>query len=378
MTTRRAPNLAELPPPPPGRAGWPWTKAAPPRPPLPTRDWPRVTIVTPSFNQADYLEETIRSVLLQEYPNLEYIVIDGGSTDGSVAILERYSPWLDHWVSEPDAGQSDAINKGLSRATGEWFNWINSDDCLLPGALAAIAAAAAPGLDLICGREVVGTTLAGALDAGHTRLADDLETTLVHHRVCQQGMFFRLAKVRAVGGLRSELHYVMDLDLLARVLLRSGLGSARPLPSRLAFFRQHAAAKTHLVFPRFLHEERRLFHGLARALGCDRPLLDRILPPERAAESLPATDTDRLDRDRFSARLAWRFWWEGVIEDAWSRRDFARFRHELRLFRNRFPGVGGTRAARLAFLAHVPDTFLAALSALRRNKSPTASDRPSP
>lgn len=101
--------------------------------------WPRITLVTPSFNQARFIEATIRSVLFQRYPNLEYIVIDGGSTDGTLDIIKKYEPWLSYWVSEPDKGPVDAIKKGFARATGEWFNWLNSDDFLLPGALHTLA-----------------------------------------------------------------------------------------------------------------------------------------------------------------------------------------------------------------------------------------------
>jgi len=147
------PTLAELPAPPPGRSGWPWTVEAPPAPAaLPDGSpWPRITIVTPSFNQAPFLEETIRPVLLQGYPDLEYIVMDGGSTDDSAAIVERYAPWLAHWASQRDRGQSNAINLGFARATGGWLGWLNSDDCYAPGALRAL---------------VEGATRAGATWAG--------------------------------------------------------------------------------------------------------------------------------------------------------------------------------------------------------------------
>jgi glycosyltransferase involved in cell wall biosynthesis len=99
-----------------------------------TAELPRISLVTPSFNQAEFLEATLRSVLDQGYPNLEYIVVDGGSTDGSTAILERYADRLAWWVSEPDRGHGHALNKGFARATGEILGWINSDDLLLPGA----------------------------------------------------------------------------------------------------------------------------------------------------------------------------------------------------------------------------------------------------
>jgi len=137
----RCPTLADLPAPPAGRVGWPWTCESPQLPDtMPDgRPWPRISIVTPSFNQGQYIEETIRSVLLQGYPDLEYIVIDGGSTDESVEIIRKYEPWLAYWVSEKDRGQSHAINKGFERCTGEIVNWLCSDDLLAPGALAAVA-----------------------------------------------------------------------------------------------------------------------------------------------------------------------------------------------------------------------------------------------
>src|SRR5687767_11548136 len=121
--------VADLAAAPVGRSGWPWICPGTARGQLVLAgsDWPRITIVTPSFNQAQFLEETIRSVLLQGYPNLEYIIIDGGSTDKSVDIIKKYEQWLAYWVSEPDRGQSDAINKGFEKATGEVFAWINSD-----------------------------------------------------------------------------------------------------------------------------------------------------------------------------------------------------------------------------------------------------------
>jgi hypothetical protein len=133
-------NLSELPPPPPGRSGWPWTDI-PPCHTMKTsesQECPSVTVITPSFNQAEFIEETIRSVLLQGYPTLEYIVVDGGSTDGTVKILQRYEPWL-RWISERDAGQADAINKGLRLASGDVLSYLNSDDLYLPGGITAIA-----------------------------------------------------------------------------------------------------------------------------------------------------------------------------------------------------------------------------------------------
>lgn len=131
------PRLTDLPPPPPGRKGWPWTEESIPLPTwMPNASpWPRITIVTPSFNQGQFIEETIRSVLLQGYPNFEYIVIDGASTDESLKIIEKYSPWIAYWTSEKDRGQADAINKGFAYSSGDILGFLNSDDIYTRGAL---------------------------------------------------------------------------------------------------------------------------------------------------------------------------------------------------------------------------------------------------
>ena len=117
------------------------------------KTYPKITVITPSFNQAEFLERTIKSVLDQNYPNLEYIIMDGGSTDGSVEIIQKYEKYLKFWASEKDNGQSHAINKGLKIATGEWVSWQNSDDIYYPGAFksAAVAAQTHPEVGLIIG-----------------------------------------------------------------------------------------------------------------------------------------------------------------------------------------------------------------------------------
>ena len=133
----RCPALKELPPPPAGKTGWPWTEESTPAPDVPASGeaWPRISIVTPSYNQSAFLEETIRSVLLQGYPKLEYFVVDGGSTDGSIEIIEKYSRWLTQWVSERDSGQTEAINKGFAWSGGDILGYLNSDDVYFPSAL---------------------------------------------------------------------------------------------------------------------------------------------------------------------------------------------------------------------------------------------------
>ncbi|HEX3383804.1 MAG TPA: glycosyltransferase, partial [Mucilaginibacter sp.] len=123
--------LSKLPPCPDDQTGWPWTEQTDPAVYKGCTTWPKLTIVTPSYNQGQFIEQTIRSVLLQNYPNLEYIFIDGGSTDQTLEILKKYSSWISYWQSEKDQGQSQAINLGFSLASGHYYAWINSDDYYL-------------------------------------------------------------------------------------------------------------------------------------------------------------------------------------------------------------------------------------------------------
>ena len=136
----RCPTITELPPPPAGRTGWPWTAESRR---LPERrdasgDWPAVTVVTPSYNQGQFLEATIRSVLLQGYPNLEYVIMDGGSEDGSAEIIRRDEAWLSFWVSEKDDGHYDAVTRGFAKTSAPIMGWLNSDDMYVPGALRVV------------------------------------------------------------------------------------------------------------------------------------------------------------------------------------------------------------------------------------------------
>ncbi len=131
--------LKLLPPPPANKNGWPWTVETNCQIFDGMRDLPKISIVTPSYNQGEFLEETIRSVLLQNYANTELIIIDGGSTDSTLEVIKKYEPWIAYWVSEKDRGQSHAINKGFAVASGDWIGWQNSDDIYLENAFQGIA-----------------------------------------------------------------------------------------------------------------------------------------------------------------------------------------------------------------------------------------------
>jgi glycosyltransferase involved in cell wall biosynthesis len=183
---------------------------------------PRLTIVTPSLNQGRYIERTIRSVLDQEYENIEYIVMDGGSTDETVSVLERYSSSIAYWVSEPDAGQSSAINRGIARATGDVVAYINSDDYYLPGAFARV-------MPLFRQTEVA--WVAGACrylyDTGELdtiwlpRRPVGPRPRYVHESwyVPQASSFWRRGLFDRIGPLREDLHYVFDTEFGLRAAL---------------------------------------------------------------------------------------------------------------------------------------------------------------
>jgi glycosyltransferase involved in cell wall biosynthesis len=184
---------------------------------------PTITIVTPSLNQAAFLERTIRSVLDQDYPEIEYLVFDGGSTDGSVEILRRYDDRIAHWESVPDRGQSHAVNKGLERATGEIVAWMNSDDYYLPGALSAAAAAfeANPGAEWVCGACRY-LNADGTLNlVWQPRLPHGPRSAWAYEPwyVPQASSFWRRSALEGVGWLREELHFAMDVDLGLRLAL---------------------------------------------------------------------------------------------------------------------------------------------------------------
>ena len=208
---------------------------------------PFISIITPSFNQGQFLEATLSSVLEQDYPRLEYIVIDGGSSDDSRQIIERYAPRLAYWVSEPDRGQAHAINKGLKYAKGDILGWLNSDDVLLPGVTSKVAQLFAqnPQVDVIYGR-------LGRIDASgwliptpllpKDRVEFGLDSVLGECVVNQPGSFWRRAVMERVGLLNEQLHYSLDYEYWIRMAL-SGAHFMR-LEDVLAYFRLSSGSKT--------------------------------------------------------------------------------------------------------------------------------------
>jgi hypothetical protein len=179
---------------------------------------PKITIVTPTLNQGKFIEETIKSILDQEYSNLEYIVIDGGSNDGTVSILQKYDEHIDFWTSAPDKGQASAINKGFAMASGEILAWLNSDDTYEPGVLAEVAQAFQqhPDVDVISGRcrFWYGDSRDELVPPSPLRCLDDflkIKTNWLNGRlIVQPETFFRRKAFEKAGGIREELFYCFD------------------------------------------------------------------------------------------------------------------------------------------------------------------------
>ena len=235
-------DLLDFPSPPRYRTGWPWTGGKVSG--SGAEGGPRVTIVTPSYNQGVYLEETIRSVLLQGYENLEYIVVDGGSTDDSIKIIERYSPWITWWVSEADRGQADAINKGFARSTGEIIGWLNSDDILYQGFIERRVREfeQTPGVGLIFGDVELGKSsdaVSGQMRGRSTDFLTMVRTLEVP--IPQQSALWRAGVVERVGGLDDRWEVVLDREFFMRVARNFEMAYR---PGAVGFFRLHPNSKS--------------------------------------------------------------------------------------------------------------------------------------
>lgn len=224
-------------------------------------DLPKVSVVTPSFNQAEFLELTLCSVLDQGYPNLEYLVIDGGSTDGSVDVIRQYEDRLAYWVSEPDRGQADAINKGLRHATGEWVAWQNSDDVYCPGVFSDLARTIAryPEAELIIGNMMI-------IDPQGNEIRDVRYVTPSHGAMRAEGMvmvnqaaFWRRRIHDEIGWLEESLQCSFDYDWFLRLTKRyRGVHVNRLWGG----FRLHGATKTSNWAQRFGEENAQILQGL--------------------------------------------------------------------------------------------------------------------
>lgn len=225
--------------------GWPWAEGTDPALFDSHKYWPKISIITPSYDQGHYLEQTIRSVLLQNYPNLEYIIIDGGSTDNSVELIRKYSPWISYWVSEPDKGQSEALEKGFKKASGDIAAWINSDDYYEKDAFYKIALHYQQHhFSFLCGA-------CQMIDPNH-HLIQELRTPVISYKsllqywkphFCppQPSIFFKTAILRELGYFDTSLRYAMDFDLWLKASRKYRFHC---IPDNLSYYRVHTESKT--------------------------------------------------------------------------------------------------------------------------------------
>lgn len=295
------PCIRDLPCPESEKTGWPWTDESPRTVPgMPDgSDWPRISIVTPSFNQGAFIEETIRSVLLQGYPDLEYAIVDGDSTDSSVEIIRKYSPWLTYWVSEKDRGQSHAINKGLQRATGHILAYLNSDDVYAPGALFKVACAlATQGKAWCCGDAV-------EIDDKSHKISDWRKRTprrwtdLMSGKAmtAQPSTFWTRDLWLECGPLDESMFFSMDWDLYCKFLL----AGHRPVRIQhgLSSFRTHPATKSSLSQDRLTSDQQVILGKcLSRSSGFDRVLWGICLLRARSHDMARPTGNWWLDAGR--------------------------------------------------------------------------------
>lgn len=312
--------MPSLPDPPPGKTGWPWQVEACPRPDgAISATPPRITVVTPSRNQGEFLEETLRSVLLQGYPNLEYIVIDGGSDDDSVRILEKYQPWLSDWDSASDLGQAHALNKGFARASGALACWINSDDILLPDALWTVAALHLRSPDAILLADVINVDARqgqiwriSQRNVSFAALREHWRHPVTWH---QPGTFFPLALYRRLEPLDIGLANLFDWDFMCRVLRIAPVAYC-PVP--VARFRYHPHSKTLNDPRRWIREkqtvtERYWPDAIARAPGLARAVRHMVAADTHLAVHWRNPGQGRVALWRAAAAdlrvLGWRRYW---------------------------------------------------------------------
>jgi glycosyltransferase involved in cell wall biosynthesis len=287
QTRKCCPSLSDLPSAPAGRKGWPWTVGTPALSDSMAdgRPWPRVSIVTPSYNQGQFIEETIRSVLLQGYPDLQYGIVDGGSTDGTLDIIRRYEPWLSFWISEADRGQTNAINKGWRKANGDAVTWLNSDDLLLPFSLPWTVCSLFQNdeVGLVYGDVLFIDEHSVSLQAPFDRFRGRpfyLEEVLRKWRnpIPQQGFLLRRSALDQVGYLDEDFQFSMDFEYWMRFALAGG--RAEYLPQTLAAFRRHEGAKTTTIASRRIRDNYAIFDRVF-----SKPLPPPIMEAAKSARS---------------------------------------------------------------------------------------------
>jgi glycosyltransferase involved in cell wall biosynthesis len=303
-------SLDKFPPPPDGRMGWPWNST----PDMAVAnafddgELPTIGLVTPTYNSERYLEETIRSVLLQSYPKLEYYIVDGGSNDKTLDVIRKYEPWLTGWISEPDKGQADAINKGWQHCEGAWLGWMNGDDSYLPSALWVLAR----GIEECCDCEIVAggaIWIDGSGSIIHRQTLSEFEysdflLSLGNH-LPSGSTLIRRSVVQAVGGLDVSMNMICDTDYW----MRAGLNAkVHTIPQEISTFRLHTGSKTLKLEATKADELIRAYDKLFTRE--DLPAAVRRL--RRRAYSFCYLEAARYAVRSGDKRLAWSYLWASV------------------------------------------------------------------
>jgi glycosyltransferase involved in cell wall biosynthesis len=231
---------------------WPYINPVDPEVYKNRTDWPKISIITPSYNQGQFIEETILSILNQNYPNLEYIIIDGGSTDNSVEIIKKYEDRITYWVSENDKGQSDAINKGIKIASGDLFNWLNSDDLLAENALLNLGLTYHQDKNVyLMDTSIVNLDNTQTIFTYKQKIGSNVSKTILDHLIAQPSTFYKLNIIKHIGTIAEEFHFVMDLFLWVRYLLEFGQSHIVEIEALGAYYREHPNTKTKLLYKKF-------------------------------------------------------------------------------------------------------------------------------
>lgn len=224
----------------------------------------KISVVTPSYNQGQYIEQTINSILDQQYSNLEYLVLDGGSTDNTLSVINKYEQGHFFWESQKDKGQSDAINKGFQLATGDIINWLNSDDYYEKGSLHYVANQFQdPKVNCYTGTSRIFGEERCSFSSGTDVYTGNLYKTIGWARIDQPETFFRKSVIDEIGYLNECLHFVMDKDLWIRYLCKYGLDNIKKDKQLLVHFRLHNESKTVSLKEKFEQETINLFYTYA-------------------------------------------------------------------------------------------------------------------
>lgn len=271
---------------------------------------PKISIITPSFNQGQYIEQTIRSILDQDYDNIELIIIDGGSTDNTIYVIKKYESRIAYWVSEKDNGQAHAINKGLEKATGDIFNWLNSDDYLEPGALRVIANSFVnnPEQNVLCGFTRCFWDEDNSTSHEYRMgLQSSVADTILNVEMNQPGTFYKTSVVKKLRGVNQSLRYVFDDELWFRYLCKYGLRQVNNITNRLAQFRLHAKSKSvGEGFNAFSNEIQSVYLDIAKNVNAPEWLLQCMMQRDYSTEyiSVGKWNCDCLEQKRFIAYFA--------------------------------------------------------------------------